>query len=103
MGVVCASQAKETDGESILATAHARQAESYKHSAQRPANVLTEKQHEAKLVELDAKKYGLAKTVADLEQAIASSEMGLSRSKSEAQQREREDPTEGSEAGLSDV
>lgn len=65
--------------------------------------MLTEKQHESKLVELDAKKYGLAKTVADLEQAIASSEMGISRNKSEAQQREREDPTADSEAGLSDV
>jgi hypothetical protein len=87
----------------VSSTAQARQAESYKHSAQRPANVLTEKQHEAKLVELDAKKYGLAKTVADLEQAIASSEMGLSRNKNEAQQREREDPTADSEAGLSDA
>lgn len=82
-------------------TALSRQAESYKHSAQRPANALTEKQHELKLVEMDAKRYGLAKTVADLEQAIASSEMALSRSKAEVQRSEREDPTEGSEEQLS--
>merc|ERR1712093_661606 len=48
-----------------------RQAETYRHSAQRPTTAPTQKQHESKLVELDTRKYGLAKTIADLEQAIA--------------------------------
>lgn len=81
-------------------TALSRQAETYRHSAQRPTTAPSQKQHEARLVELDTKKYGLAKTIADLEQAIASAETALGRSRDEAARTEREDPAAGFEGTI---
>lgn len=54
-------------------------------------------------MELDAKKYGLAKTIADLEQAISSAELNLARAKDEAGRVEREDPVQASQGSIADA
>ena len=56
-----------------------------------------------KLVDLDTKKYGLAKTVADLEQAIASTEVGLGRHKDTAAALEKENPLSVSDESVGEA
>lgn len=85
------------------ATALSRQAESYKHSAQRPSTAPSERQHEARLVELDTKRYGLVKTIADLDGAISSAEMQLARAREDTARAAQEDPTLGAEDGMGTV
>ena len=80
-----------------------RQAEAYKLSAQRPTNAPSEKQHESRLAELEGKKYGLVKTIADLDAAISSAGMQLSRDKEAASKEDNEDVASGSQGGLSNV
>lgn len=76
----------------LFFAALARQAEAYKLSAQRPASAASAKQHESRLVDLDTQKYGLAKTIADLEQATSSAEASLAKCREHAGQLEKIDP-----------
>jgi hypothetical protein len=80
-----------------------RQAEAYKLAAQRPTNAPSEKQHEARLADLEAKKYGLVKTIADLDGAISSEGIQLSSNKESTSKAEKEDIVSGSDAGFPEV
>lgn len=83
----------------FLLAALSRQAEAYKLSAQRPASAVSVKQHEVKLVDLDTQKYGLAKTIADLEQATSSAEASLAKCKEHAGNLEKQDPVGSLQSG----
>lgn len=77
-----------------------RQAETHKLAAQRPTGAPSEKQHETRLAELEGKKYGLVKTIADLDGAISTAEMQLSKHKESASKEEKQDVAPNVEAEL---
>jgi peptidoglycan hydrolase CwlO-like protein len=69
-------------------------------AASRPTTADSESQHADKMAQLESQKYTLGKTIADLEQDIASHEARLARTKSASKEAESEDARESDSGAL---